>query len=148
MKAEDDPGWSSYSDIILQLRRDRSLVIDLRRPITTAQQAVLEATGLGKQFAIVTAHNPRGQPASAHQNEVLEGQLQQSIATTGVKWVHADGVSPDGRHRESGVAVRMPCRRAREIAREFNQSALFWYSHGAMWLVGALVNVKSVRLPR
>ena len=59
-----------------------------------------------------------------------------------------DGVSPDGRHRERSVAVRLPRDRVVALGRHYRQSAVFWYDGRDVWLLGAVVDAAPERLPR
>jgi hypothetical protein len=47
----------------------------------------------------------------------------------------ADGVSPDGTHREDGLAVWVSEAEARSIAHDFDQLAYFWFDSHRVWMV-------------
>ena len=56
--------------------------------------------------------------------------------------------APDRSHREPGVAVVLDREAAQQVGREYEQSAIYWYEDGVVWLVGALVDAPPERLPR
>ncbi len=148
MRPEDDPGWSKYGDTLIEFFDDGSLVLDLRKPIPERHRRVLAESTLGEQFAIMTAFNPHGRDHSAEDNARRDRQLRTALSEMGVPWVCADGWSPDRTHREPGVAVVLDQAAAQQLARDYGQSAIYWYDHGVVWLVGALVDAAPERLPR
>lgn len=149
MKPAEDPHWEHYTSTVLELLADRSLVIDLALPIPSGLlDSRLGASGVGPTFAVVTACNPRGVVVSDAENGRLASRLEAKIVAAELPWVPADGVSPDGLHREVGMAIGFATSEdARRVAVEFGQSGFYWYDGAAMWLMGALVKVEAVRLP-
>lgn len=148
MKPIHDPSWSHYGDTLIEFFDDGSLVVDVREPIPQAKQQVLAASVLGREFAILTAFNPHGRDHSAADNEARDRALRAELTSRGLTWECADGWSPDRSHREPGVAVVVDRVTAQQIGRQFEQSALYWYDDGAIWLVGALVDAPPEKLPR
>lgn len=147
MRPADDPSWSCYPDTVLELSTPEAVRIDLRRPVDAAARRALERAGFAEPFAVVTSANPRGEQIADDTNERRELRLRRTIAASGRRWARADGVSADGGHREPGVAVVMPRDEAVQLARDFGQSAIFWFDGAAFWLVGALVEAVPQRLP-
>lgn len=148
MTPDEDPSWSHYGDTLIELFDDGSMVLDIRKPIPQRQQEALAASLLGERFAVLTAWNPFGRDHSEADNEARDRQLREKLTAEGLTWTCADGWAPDRSHREAGVAIVTGQERAREIAREFLQSAIYWYDAGTVWLVGALVDAPPERLPR
>lgn len=148
MKPAQDPSWSHYGDTLIELFDDGSLVLDIRQPIPHDQQQQLAASVLGAQFAVLTAFNPHGRDHSAADNAARDRALRAELTAAGYTWVCADGWAPDRSHREPGVALVADRARAQEIARRYEQSAIYWYEHGVVWLVGALVDAPPEQLPR
>jgi hypothetical protein len=148
MKPADDPSWDSYYRTRLELLEDRSMVVDLARPISAGTFASLLALGVGPTFAVLTACNPRGRLVNVAENIRLLGLLVEELYLLGLASVPTDGVSPDGLHREVGVAVSLDDKEAAaELARKYGQSAFYWFDGADMWLVGGLVEVADRRLP-
>lgn len=143
----NDPSWEHYASTTLQLLADRSLVIDLTRPVSTKAIAALREQDVGPTFAVLTACNPHGRALDDVWNRRLTNLLRIDVASDGRPWVPADGVSPDEAHRETGFAVSLPKSDARALACRYGQSAFFWYDGASMWLVGAAVVVDDLRLP-
>ena len=148
MKPVQDPSWSHYGDTLLELFDDGSLVLDVREPIPRHKQQALASSELGRQFAVLTAFNPHGRDHSAADNEERDRRLRAELTSRGLTWVCADGWAPDRSHREPGVAVVVDQATAQQIARAYEQSAIYWYDDGVIWLVGALVQAPPERLPR
>lgn len=114
-----------------------SLVVDLARPVAPQQREALRAL-LGGPFAVVTACNPNGHTADAAENARRTAGLEAELTRRGCSFVRADGRSPDGAHRERGVAVAMSLTAARNLARTYQQEAYYWFDGDSFWLLGAL----------
>ena len=146
MRPADDPSWSHYTETILELFDDASIVLDLRLPILAEQRQRIEASPVGTRFAVVTAYNPHGVPSDPEANRDRDRRLVERLDGLGMPWVRATGRSLDGQHREPGVAAPLSVDDARALAIEFRQSAFFWYDEGVVWLMGALVDAPPTRL--
>lgn len=84
-------------------------------------------------FAIVTAHNPGGRPASPRANAKGEAALAARLAALGLDSFVVIGSSPDFTHREPGrgFATRdIPATAA--LARGFGQLGFFWVECGTV----------------
>ena len=147
MTSADDPSWPHYHNTILEIFLEPPVTLDLRHPIPPGAYTRFTEVGLGPQFALVTACNPRGRITSEQDNRQRTEDLRILLEQRGVLWVPADGVSPDGLHREEGAAAAMGQAEARALACHFEQSAFFWYDGEAVWLIGALVDAPPRRLP-
>jgi hypothetical protein len=60
--------------------------------------------------------------------------------------VRVDGLSRDRRRVEVGVALPWPMAAVRDLARRWEQSAIYWYDGSAMWVIGALTEAPPWRL--
>lgn len=143
-----DPTWRHYTDTVLEFfPNDGTIAVDLRQAAASASIAQLLERGLAAPFAVVTACNPHGRGVSDAENRRRSAELERQLHDLGWIWIPADGCSPDGAHRESGVAVCMPQHEAICLARSFEQSAIFWFDGIDFWLVGASVDTVPRRLP-
>ena len=148
MDEANDPAWAEYPNTILRFHGDGGIVeIDLRVTIRPDQIARLLSLGLGPQFHILTAHNPRGRVASRAQNMRANQLLETELRTQGQAFIPCDGCSPSGEHIEAGVAAVICVQQARAHALAFEQSALFEFDGSVFWLQPALVKGAPRRLP-
>jgi len=127
--------WKRYAETILEFGSGADLRIDLRRKPTAEQRAALTALGLQGCFAVVTACNPEGRELSAETNRERTRDLQREIASAAGTCLRADGVSVDGSHRETGVAIVCEKQRAIDLGRRHGQLAIYWYDGRRFWLV-------------
>lgn len=141
-----DPRWATYPDTIVEIHASPLVRLDLRRPIAPEVVLRLRRLGLGDAWAIITAHNP-GRILPPQENERREKALAGAVQALGVPFLPADGVSPDGGHREAGIAIALERGRAVALAGEFGQSAIFWFDGEGFWLVPALVGGAPIGLP-
>src|SRR5436190_23251744 len=102
-----DPSWAFYPETILEFPEE-GLRVDLRSPLSVSVVAQLQGLGLGGRFAVVTPCDPRGTRVADGSNAIRVSALRASLKRRGCGFVPADGVSPDGLHRESGFAVDLP----------------------------------------
>lgn len=144
-----DPSWSRYPETILELRLQKgTITIDLRRPLTQPERQTLATSGTSVAFAVITAFNPVGRQSSEQENESRHESLRETLIRDSIPFVQADGVSPDGAHREAGISIWVNQDAASSIAERFKQSAFFWFDGRAFWIVGALVAAAPILLPR
>lgn len=138
LRPADDPGWSSYAETILVFPGSAPGEVPLSKPIGEEGRAVFAAAGLPGAFGVLTAENPYGRPADPTENVRRREQLLDELRAAGASPVQVEGVSPDRRHREIGVALRWPRDAVVELARRWEQSAIYWFDGQDMWVVGAL----------
>lgn len=143
-----DPDWHRYPDTVLHFRTDPPVRVDLREPVTKDVLASMRRIGLSGSFAVLTAHDPRGQDESADVNARRASQLDAKLNSLGVRFLHVDACSPDGSHREASVAAIVECDTATTLAAEFEQVAIFWFDGEKFWIVGVLAPSDPVMLPR
>jgi hypothetical protein len=96
---------------------------------------------------VITACNPFGRIKGGRTNRRRTRALARRLAAAHLPTVPVDGRSPDARHVEPGFGVPLPLEDARALAREFGQTAIFWWDGEAFWLVQAWGGGERVRLP-
>ena len=150
--------WAQYPCTVLELRVPDRPRIDLRKALGDRDRAMLRDLGLDRPFAVLTAENPWGEnaedePSAAREdaaerrNASRREELERELRSAGTRFVHCDGVAPDGDYREHGVAALLEREAAISIARRYRQLAIFWYDGRDFWLVGAVAEKPSLRLP-
>ena len=153
-----DEKWASYPRTVLEFPVSGAPRIDLRRPLGDRERTILRDQGLSSAFAVLTAENPwganaedepteAGEEAAERRNAERRARLERELREAGIRFVRCDGVAPDGDYREHAVAVMASQRSAVEIARRYRQLAVFWFDGRDFWLVGALADKPSERLP-
>ena len=140
-----DPRWDTYPDTILEIHTSPPLRVDLRIPVPPETARRLRELGIGVAWGTVTAHNPGGLVERAV-NEKREKELTAAVAALGMLFLAADGVSPDGTHREPGYAIGGDQDAVVALACEFGQSAIFWFDGETFWIVPALVGSEPIKL--
>jgi hypothetical protein len=137
-----------YTATILEvfLSSAEVLEVDLSRPLTAATRDTLAAM-LSGPFGILTAHNPQGRPTDAAENERRGARLDEELHRRQLHFIRVDGRSPDGLHRERGVAVPLPEAEVAELARHFDQEAYYWFDGKDFWLVDTRGAQAPLRLP-
>jgi len=143
-----DPDWHRYPDTVLHFRTTPAARVDLRQPVGQDCVAAINQVGLSGAFAVLTAHNPRGENKDERLNAELAARLDRELESLGVPFFHVDACSPDNSHCERSVAVSLERETATQLARRFEQVAIFWFDGGKFWIVGALVGGDPVMLPR
>ncbi len=97
-------------------------------------------------FAIVTAHNPRGKIMFAPQNRLLDRKLQQKIEKLRRPYRSLIGSSADLSHMEKSWAIPMEKLAAIELAKEFQQNAIYYIHQDQLQLVPCLLPYEEVCL--
>jgi len=138
MRPADDSGWSSYAETILVVHGRSPIEVPLDRPIADGGRAAFRAAGLPGSFGLVTSDNPFGRPVSDAVNAERRERFARELAAMQVTPVRVDGLSPDRLHREVGVALSWPLEQVLELARRWEQSAIYWFDGQDMWVIGAL----------
>lgn len=150
--------WTQYPCTVLELLVPGKPRIDLRKRLGDRERAILHDLGLDRPFAVLTAENPWGEnaedePSAAQEdaaerrNAVRRENLERELRSGGTRFVPCDGVAPDGDYREHGVAALLERDAAVSVARRYRQLAIFWYDGRDFWLVGAIAEKPSLRLP-
>lgn len=142
-----DERWSSYPETVLYFSGDPEVMVDLRVEISPAIRRGLAAIGLGDEFAVLTAFNPRGKDIGEEENNRLMKELEAELSSSGDSFVRVDACSPDRGHCECSVALSADFERAIDIAKRWKQIAIFWYSEGSFWIYGAIESIEPIKLP-
>jgi hypothetical protein len=146
MRPEDDPGWDEYSSTILIVDGEPPLEIDLALPVGDDVRKGLVARGLDRPFGILTPCNPRGRRLGARENEERFGRFMVELDASGRRYVRIDGATRDRTYIETGVGIIAPRGEVVALAREWEQSAIYWWDGDGFWVVGALTVAEPRRL--
>jgi hypothetical protein len=139
--------WSSYPETVLIFSGEPEMMIDLRAPVPQATKNALAAIGLDEPFGILTSFDPGGQNLPAEENARRFSELEAELRSSGIEYLVLDACSPDKSHCEGSVAVKVDRGRALEIARRWEQIAIFWWDLDRFWIYGAVSNIESLSLP-
>ena len=143
-----DPTWRYYSETVLEIRHAlRVLRVDLRDVLSDELRSDLRCLGGRGEFGIITAANPLGHQLSGAENDRRRLELEAALNASDSSFCPADGVSPDGRHRESGFAAWLDDDEVRAVAEQFEQTAFFYFDGAAFWLVTTNGTRDPIRLP-
>ena len=143
----DDSLWTAYANTRLLIGREPRINVDLWLPVSHELAQLLTRLGLGPSFAIVTPCDPRGVRIPAWKNLARYVRARLLLRSRDLRFLRADGESPDSRHRERGFAIAMSRSDAAALARELEQLALYWFDGKAFWIDGALADRTPQRLP-
>lgn len=139
--------WSSYPETVLVFAGEPEMMIDLREQIPPATKNALVTIGLGDPFAVLTSYNPRGENISEAENDRRFKELEAELSSAGHEFVVMDACSPDKSHCECSVALKSDRETALDIAKRWEQVAIFWFDGGRFWIYGAISPVEPIPLP-
>jgi hypothetical protein len=139
-----DERWSRYPETVLYFD---DVMVDLRVQLEQPVRDGLAALGLNKPFGILTAFNPRGVDESAEENERHMKELETALASSHDFYVRLDACSPDKSHCECSVALVADRQRVIEIARQWQQVAIFWFDGSRFWIYGGISDADPIALP-
>ena len=139
-----DERWSRYPETVLHFT---DVMIDLRVRVEQPVKDGLKVLGLGSEFGVLTAYNPRGVDTPAEENERLNKEMEAELESSGDFFVELDACSPDKSHCECSVALVASRDRVIEIARRWQQIAIFWFDGEHFWIYGALSDANPIQLP-
>ncbi len=145
-KRPRDERWSSYPETVLIFAGETELYVDLRVRVPPATRDALAATGLEGEFGVLTAFNPRGIDLPANENTRRMNELESELTSSGDEFVRVDACSPDRLHCEWSVALKGDRDRAIDIAKRWEQLAIFWWDGSRFWIHGA-ITPGSLELP-
>lgn len=143
----NDALWTAYANAILVIGGEPQIKVDLRQPVSEDLRHLLTKLGLGSAFAIVTPFDPRGQREPALENQRRYEHARALLQARNLRFVAADGESPDATHRERGFALAMNRGQAAALARELEQLALYWFDGEAFWIDDVRTTRAPQRLP-
>ncbi len=136
-----------YPETVLTFNGEPPLFVDLRVPVTQRERDSLQAMGMQTSFAVVTACNPMGKNISDAENEQRSRLLEAELVSSRERFVRVDACSPDKSHCEPSVAVKTSLERAVEIAKRYDQVAIFWFDGAEFWIEPVLGPATRMRLP-
>ena len=146
----DEPkkeAWSRYPETVLVFAGEPEMMIDLREPVPPATKNVLKAIGLGEPFSILTSYNPRGEMLDASENDRRFKELTAELRSAGLEFVVIDACSPDRSHGERSVAIKGDRDVAIDLAKRWEQVAIFWFDSERFWIYGATFPIEPIPLP-
>ncbi|GAA5215989.1 DUF3293 domain-containing protein [Corallincola platygyrae] len=91
-------------------------------------------------FAVITAHNPRGEVMSEAYNRFLDQCLQQDIASLNTPYRSVWGSAPDFSHNERSWAVLADKNTAVELAKQYQQNAIYWINQNQLYLTPCMMS--------
>lgn len=138
--------WGSYPETLLVFPVEPEVVIDLREEVSPETREALAAIGLDQPFGVVTAFNPRGEVLSPDENAKRMRDFEFQLDVAGHKFLDVDGCSTDRAHCERSVALSIERQEVIEIAKKWDQVAIFWWDGETFWIDGAVVE-GSEKLP-
>ncbi len=98
-------------------------------------QAELPQGALPESFGILTAWNPQGQAAEPAVNQAANLALQETLRAKGNLHFPVTGGSADGTYQEVGFGMVASEIETLELARQFNQEAIYFVHRGQVNLV-------------
>lgn len=140
--------WGSYPETVLIFAGEAQVTVDLREEVLPATRKALAGVGLDEPFGILTAFNPRGVDIGAQENARRMEELERELRKSGEEFVCLDACSPDRSHCERSVALKSSRDRATDLARRWDQLAIFWWDGLAFWIYGATSKSEPMRLPK
>jgi Protein of unknown function (DUF3293) len=94
---------------------------------------------LAAPLHLVTAYNPRGEDLPLDRNRARQAELADYLRSELIASVPSLGASPDGSWSEPGFALLdLDEARALDLARHFDQAAIYAWSAARLEVVGAL----------
>ncbi|MEO7368327.1 MAG: DUF3293 domain-containing protein [Gemmatimonadaceae bacterium] len=139
--------WSSYSETVLLFAGEPEIRVDLRVQIPPATKGALMAIGLNSPFAVLTSFNPFGKNLTDAENARRFLELEAELKNDGLEYRVIDACSPDRAHCERSVGVCMERRAALDIARRWDQLAIFWFDQERFWICGVISAAEPIALP-
>lgn len=143
-----DPDWSRYPSTVLTFAVNRAIRVDLRLPLSQQELRELVEAGLEGPFAVITAHDPRGQNLDDAENVRRAARLEESLRSRGLVFIRVNACSPNEEHCEASVAVKASLTAAGQLARDYGQVAFFWFDGERFWIAGGVVEMDPIALPR
>jgi Protein of unknown function (DUF3293) len=123
--------WDAYLNAELRIETPAGAVLVSPMPL-------MQTTGeypdpQGRTIAVITAHNPGGQPTGDEANAVAQRALEAELDRRGLAWWRADGADPSWTHVEESAAVPgLALPDAIELGSRFGQEAVFLLSKSAL----------------
>ena len=99
-----------------------------------------------QQFAIVTAYNPLGACLEDEENVRRNRQLESSFGR--ISYQPLVGCSLDLSHQEPSFALVCPKSEAIQLARRYDQNAIYWVTKDKLYLLPVMLNIPTKYLGR
>ncbi|MCG7497616.1 DUF3293 domain-containing protein [Vibrio sp. Of7-15] len=96
-------------------------------------------------FAIITGWNPRSVKKPDERNFFYNQKLMQEMKSRSLRFSKIVGSDREGRWFEDSFAVEVPLLEAVELAKQFDQNAIYYVECGRIRLVPVLLGGQSVR---
>ncbi|WAJ70661.1 DUF3293 domain-containing protein [Catenovulum adriaticum] len=90
-------------------------------------------------FAIITAYNPLGSICTKNTNQRLDNRLQADIELLKAPYRKLWGCSPEFDHFEHSWAVMTDKGTAINLAKKYQQNAIYWVERGYLFLVPCIL---------
>lgn len=90
-------------------------------------------------FAIITAYNPLGKICSKSANRTLDKELQADIEGLKAPYRRLWGCSPEFDHSEKSWAVMTDKGTAINLAKKYQQNAIYWVEQVCLFLVPCML---------
>jgi len=126
------PGrWDAYLSAELRIETPAGAVLVSPMPL-------MQTTGeypdpRGRTIAVITAHNPGGQPAGEEANAAAQRALEAELDHRGLTWWRADGADPSWTHVEESAAIPgLALPDAIALGARFGQEAIFLLSRTSL----------------
>ena len=139
-----DERWSRYPETVLHFS---DVMVDLRIKVEQPIKDGLKTLGLHNSFGVLTAYNPRGVDTPADENARRMKEMQAELASSDDFFIELDACSPDKSHCECSVALVADRARVIEIAKRWEQIAIFWFDGDRFWIYGAITDSNPLMLP-
>lgn len=134
----DTAMWGAYPETVCYFKGDPEVMVDLRERVPPATRRGFAALGLGEPFGVLTAYNPGGLEIDEAENSRRAAELESELASLGLRFVRVDCCSPDRSHCECSVAAPAPRDQLLDMARRWEQLAIFWWDGAVFWIHGAM----------
>lgn len=139
--------WGPFPDTILRFCSVPPLIVDLRSEVSDSSRVGFRKLGFERTFGVVSAHDPMGLRQQAAVNTGLGASLQADVAELSAAQSPVDACSPDGSHREASIAIALDLQPLIDLAKRYDQLAIFWFDGDAFWIVPARSTDWKLRLP-
>jgi len=74
-------------------------------------------------------------------------ELEAELESSGDAFVRVDACSPDRSHCECSVALKGTLDRVIDMAKRWDQLAIFWFDGSGFWIYGAIEPIRPIKLP-
>lgn len=122
-----------YAGTVLEIGEAPAILVDLSCRVDENLIRQLTERVAAATFTVITAENPYGVPA--HDGDARTRRLRRILDREHLPWVPALGRNAAGSHREQGFAVPGAMKPVLNLARTFEQDAVFRFESRSFWLI-------------